>query len=72
MSTIVNIIMYLWQLPQNIAGLVIKVVGRSRTVSVNERDGVLIHSVRKFHGGVSLGRYVFVTASRTGTTHRES
>ena len=59
MSTLVNIIMYLWQLPQNIAGLVVKVVVRSRTASVTERDGVLIHSVRKFHGGVSLGRYVF-------------
>ena len=33
MSTIVNIIMYLWQLPQYIAGLVVKVVVRSRTAS---------------------------------------
>ena len=41
MSTIVNIIMYLWQLPQNIAGRVVKVAVRSRTASVTEFDSMI-------------------------------
>lgn len=61
MKTIKNSIMYLWQLPQNILGLILKIFYPS-TLKHNwwQWDNVNITVSKKFRSGISLGNYIIV------------
>lgn len=48
-----NILLYIWQLPQNLLGLIVRVVTQSQ-----KSDEGNYHW--KYYSGLSLGNYVFV------------
>ena len=60
MKPIVRILLWIWQLPQNILGVIYgaMLLSRSATTVVDRR--VLYIVVPSFKGGISLGQYVIV------------
>ena len=52
-----DILLYLWQLPQNIIGLLVKLITKP------EKFGY--YYIWKLSGGVSLGHYIFVNGRHT-------
>ena len=58
MKRIVEILLYLWQLPQNLVGLLLVLVLRPE-VKYNY-DGVAICYASRMRGGISLGKYVIM------------
>lgn len=54
-----NALLYLWQLPQNLLGLVLVAFYKPERKYVLE-DGVEIHFATRMHGGISLGKYSIV------------
>ena len=48
-----KVLLYIWQLPQNLLGLIVKAITRSQKTATG-------HYYWKYHSGLSLGRYVFV------------
>ena len=62
MKRIIRCILYLWQLPQHIAGLSLLFFCMMTGVSVRRDRGVYVLD-RFIAGGVSLGEYVFVLVS---------
>ena len=49
--------LYLWQLPQNILGLIFLLCLRGKKC---ELYNITFYYVRNFRGGISLGRYIFI------------
>ena len=71
MSTFKNIILYLWQLPQNLIGLLL--VQILRPEEAYDMDGCRLYYATRMRGGISLGRYVIVRSwmkDYTGNTER--
>ena len=71
MSTFKNIILYLWQLPQNLLGLLL--VQILRPEEAYDMDGCRLYYATRMRGGISLGRYVIVRSwmkDYTGNTER--
>ena len=62
-----NILLYVWQLPQNILGLLLLLfAGGERYM----RNGVTYYYNENFDGGISLGRYIILsTHSWAGVKH---
>lgn len=62
MTTAKKILMYLWQLPQNIVGLSLLLCLRFADGETSEREygGFYVCYSRMMRGGVSLGRYIFL------------
>lgn len=58
MQTIINIILYIWQLPQNLLGLLL--VAILQPEERYDMDGVFLYYTSRMRGGISLGRYVIV------------
>lgn len=46
-------VLYIWQLPQNILGFIVKMLTRSK-------KGFAGYHYWKFYSGLSLGRYIFI------------
>lgn len=62
MKTIINILLYIWQLPQNIVGLVLRLfMGADKTVRGFRGDTTVYVSTR-MSGGISLGKYIILSA----------
>lgn len=59
MKKLKNILLYLWQLPQNLLGLLLVALYRPERKHVLE-NGVEIHYATRMHGGISLGKYSIV------------
>lgn len=59
-----QVILYIWQLPQNIAGLVVGFFLEGQTVPCGD-NRVRVRSTDKIAGGVSLGRYVYLAGTLT-------
>lgn len=56
-----KILLYLWQLPQNLCGLIYKEFIKEDIIcQVQEGSGFKIYLTRSNRGGVALGEYVFV------------
>lgn len=53
-------LLYLWQLPQNIVGLIYKLI-LSREEQVLEQRGTAFFVAPTMNGAVSLGNYVFIS-----------
>lgn len=68
MQTIINIILYIWQLPQNLLGLLLLAI-YGRVIPIDFRgDGwrsrlpsSMLYFIDGFTGGISLGRYILVS-----------
>ncbi len=61
MKTIKNIALYLWQLPQNLLGLIFWAIYSKGHSYLTEHDNRVIIDPR-FYGGISLGRYILMVA----------
>lgn len=53
---------YIWQLPQNICGLIWYLFNKKKIVSSENRNGSIIHFGT--FDSVSLGKYIFITDKR--------
>ncbi len=68
MQTIINIILYIWQLPQNLLGLLLLAI-YGRVIPIDFRgDGwrsrlpsSMFYFIEGSPGGISLGRYILVS-----------
>ena len=54
-----DILMYLWQLPQNILGLILMAVYKPE-VRLTVKNGNLVCFSKRMRGGISLGRYSII------------
>lgn len=68
--------LYLWQLPQNLLGLVLRLIYKgddtqAKVLNLGIGDDQLIRTSEKMKGGISLGKYIIVkdTASQTTIKH---
>ena len=71
MSTFKNIILYLWQLPQNLIGLLLVLILQPE--ESYDMEGCRLYYATRMRGGISLGRYVIVRSwmkDYTGNTER--
>ena len=57
-----SILLYVWQLPQNLLGLLLLAIYKPQRVHVLE-NGVEIYYSHKMGGGISLGKYCLVNTS---------
>ena len=58
MKELVDIILYLWQLPQNLLGLLL--VAILKPEDVYDFFGSKVYYSHRMRGGISLGRYIIV------------
>ncbi len=60
MNAVTRGILYVWQLPQNAAGLLLTLALRRRIERRERRGGSCVSYCFRRFGGLSLGRYLFV------------
>ena len=53
-------VLFLWQLPQNLLGLLFWAVLRNRELGNVDFEGRWYHIVPSFPGGIALGNFVFI------------
>ena len=71
MKVLKDILLYIWQLPQNLLGLLVILVTKAKK---DEWDGIIYYD-GKLSGGVSLGNYIIVDRrfyNDTNTIHHEN
>ena len=83
MKTLKNILLYIWQLPQNIIGLLIicyiKLVYSSVIIKnpirkytfTNDLFYINYYYFQKFNGGISLGKYIIINTHNSNTIKHE-
>lgn len=57
---LVHIFLYIWQLPQNLAGLIYKVIFKGEKRILKQRS-TAFYVAPTMNGGVSLGNYIFLS-----------
>lgn len=57
-KNVLNLLAYIWQLPQNVLGVIINFLFKDDNV-VAYKD-ILVHVSKKFPGGISLGKTVII------------
>lgn len=69
MRTLKNILLYLWQLPQNLLGLLFLLFLKP-TELVKDTGYAKVYKSGKMSGGISLGEYAFVSkvSAKSGKT----
>lgn len=55
----VKILLYIWQLPQNLLGLIILLFLKGE--QKHNLNGINFYYSNKFYGGISLGRYIILS-----------
>ena len=71
MKKIAEILLYAWQLPQNLLGLLLVLILQPE--ESYDMDGCRLYYATRMRGGISLGRYVIVRSwmkDYTGNTER--
>lgn len=64
MKLLKEILLYIWQLPQNLAGLLmILILTPFMNVDGGYRGDTDVYVSSKMKGGVSLGRYIFLSGT---------
>lgn len=62
-------LLYIWQLPQNLAGLLLRAIYRGTDT---DYEGALVRMSQRMRGGISLGKYIIVDNDATyGTIMHE-
>ena len=59
------VLLYLWQLPQNLIGLVYLAFCFDR-VKITKQGGAVFYATKHVRGGMTMGRYVFRLISQNG------
>lgn len=69
MSTFLKIVLYIWQLPQNLLGLLFMLFlkGEKR----HELKGIKFYYQKRFPGGVTIGEYIIVGTKQETTVRHE-
>jgi len=64
-----NFLLYIWQLPQNLVGLIVLAYCKLflKNVSKEKCEGITYYYCKKFNGGISLGNYI-ISYSRNALT----
>lgn len=66
---LINILLFIWQLPQNLCGIIYKYISRDNRISIIENNDSRSVSAKvylqKSSGGVTLGQYVFINQDYT-------
>ena len=70
---VTDILWYIWQLPQNLCGVLYKNISKNNRISVIENDdsrsvGAKVF-LQKSNGGVTLGKYIFIYQDYTDKAH---
>ena len=52
-----GILLYIWELPQNLLGLLLRVIYKGHD---NEYNDAIVRRSTKMRGGISLGRYIII------------
>lgn len=60
-TKLVAALLYLWQLPQNLLGLLLVTILRPE--EVYDFEGVKLYYASRMKGGISLGRYIIVNST---------
>ena len=71
MKKFIDILLYIWQLPQNLLGLLLVLILQPE--EAYDMDGCRLYYATRMRGGISLGRYVIVRSwmkDYTGNTER--
>ena len=66
-------LLWLWQLPQNLCGVIYRSVSKDNRISIVENDdsrsvGAKVF-LQKSNGGVTLGKYIFIYQDYTDKAH---
>lgn len=64
-----NFLLYIWQLPQNLVGLIVLAYCKLflKNVSKEKYENITYYYCEKFNGGISLGNYI-ISHSRNALT----
>lgn len=66
---LIDILLFIWQLPQNLCGIIYKYISRDNRISIIENNDSRSVSAKvylqKSSGGVTLGQYVFINQDYT-------
>lgn len=65
MRRLIDILLYMWQLPQNALGLLLRLIYKGTD---SEYESSLVRRSTKMRGGISLGRYIIVSQWSSSTT----
>lgn len=66
---IVNVLLYIWQLPQNLVGLFVRLIYKGeRKIQVGS---ITVYYLKSFPGGISLGNTIMVGTKDTYTAKHE-
>lgn len=60
-----NILLYIWQLPQNLLGLLLRAIYKGNDSDYN---GAIVRRSTKMGGGISLGKYIIINQWLTNKT----
>lgn len=63
MNTLINILLYIWQLPQNLIGLAMLIYFRGEK-RVHAQRGCKFYIAPKMSGGISLGKYIILSPKK--------
>lgn len=64
MKPLKSIILYIWQLPQNLAGIILFHIPKYKIMREIEYRGRRVAVCENFPGGISLGNYILVDYNR--------
>lgn len=62
LNTLKNIGLYIWQLPQNLLGLILIAIYKPQRMHIMD-NGIEIHYSNTMRGGISLGKYALVNTN---------
>lgn len=65
MRRLIDILLYMWQLPQNALGLLLRLIYKGTD---SEYESALVRRSTRMKGGISLGRYIIVSQWSKETT----
>lgn len=66
MKNIINALLYIWQLPQNILGLILLLFYKYEDNVVTAKNGNKIYFSKYMTGGISLGKYSIINSYYAG------
>ena len=65
LKTLKNVVLYIWQFPQNILGLILLLIMRFE-LSIVLENGNIVYFSKNMAGGISLGKYSIVNSYYAG------
>lgn len=71
MKTLLRVLLYIWQLPQNLVGLIIRLfLGKPDNIVFYKDKTIRVH--KKFPGGISLGDTIIVSKYPVGNAWKDT